>query len=219
MSKNTAIRKIDQKYSRRTTPIGQSASYAAAASSNHAADTTIHFTEASVDHTAITNIGTAPHGTIDAHLANSAIHLTTSGTPTDGQLLIYDAASTAWVPTSLWGTPFVEPSQGNATYILKYFENVGTAHVEVFDNVEYGAWYEILVNAGPGATYGTHGFVRNDWDGGSYDDYEPFGTAGPIKLRLQDHTGGSPADQLTVYAASTALPWDVTIKLLIAHGT
>lgn len=43
----------------------------------HAADGTIHFTEASIDHTAISNIGTNSHSVIDTHIDSSGqIHFT-----------------------------------------------------------------------------------------------------------------------------------------------
>jgi len=45
--------------------------------SSHTGDATIHFTEASIDHTAITNKGTNSHATIDSHIDSSAtIHFT-----------------------------------------------------------------------------------------------------------------------------------------------
>jgi hypothetical protein len=46
------------------------------AQDSHIADATIHFTEASIDHTAITNIGTNTHAQIDTHIADATIHFT-----------------------------------------------------------------------------------------------------------------------------------------------
>ena len=43
---------------------------------SHTGDATIHFTEGSIDHTAIANIGTNSHATIDTHIADATIHFT-----------------------------------------------------------------------------------------------------------------------------------------------
>lgn len=40
----------------------------------HTGDSTVHFTEASIDHTQITNIGTNSHADIDAHIASTTLH-------------------------------------------------------------------------------------------------------------------------------------------------
>lgn len=42
----------------------------------HAGDATIHFTEASIDHTAVQNIGTNSHAAIDTHIADATLHFT-----------------------------------------------------------------------------------------------------------------------------------------------
>jgi len=42
----------------------------------HEADGTIHFTEASIDHTAIQNIGTYTHAQVDSHIDDATIHFT-----------------------------------------------------------------------------------------------------------------------------------------------
>ncbi len=43
---------------------------------NHIADATIHFTEASIDHLNIQNIGVNSHAAIDTHIADTTIHFT-----------------------------------------------------------------------------------------------------------------------------------------------
>ncbi len=42
----------------------------------HIADATIHFTEASIDHTAIMNVGSNDHAAIDTHIADATLHFT-----------------------------------------------------------------------------------------------------------------------------------------------
>ena len=43
---------------------------------SHAADATLHFTEASINHTAIANIGTNTHAQIDSHIGDATLHFT-----------------------------------------------------------------------------------------------------------------------------------------------
>lgn len=43
---------------------------------SHIADGTIHFTEGSIDHTAIQNIGSNSHAAIDSHIADATLHFT-----------------------------------------------------------------------------------------------------------------------------------------------
>ncbi len=55
---------------------GRDVSVDGSAQDTHIADATLHFTEASIDHTAIQNIGVNDHATIDTHIADATLHFT-----------------------------------------------------------------------------------------------------------------------------------------------
>lgn len=89
--------------------------------SSHTGDSTIHFTEASIDHTAIQNIGNNSHSAIDTHIADSTIHFVESDlveisgsepTPATGPPFWIDNSSHPWV---LYAN--LENSSGTAEYV------------------------------------------------------------------------------------------------------
>jgi hypothetical protein len=75
----------------------------------HIADSTIHFTESSIDHGNIQNSGSNSHATIDSHLADSSVHFTESsidhtliqnvGSNTHGQIDSHIANGNLHYPT------------------------------------------------------------------------------------------------------------------------
>jgi hypothetical protein len=65
----------------------------------HTGDATIHFTEGSIDHTAIQNRGTNTHAQIDAHIGTGNIHFTDAAA--DGTK--YVRQNNAWVAESAGG--------------------------------------------------------------------------------------------------------------------
>lgn len=135
-----------------------------------------------------------------------------TATPNEGDLLVYNGGT--WQPSSLWGTPFPDTS-GSAIQLWKLIPDVGTAHV-VVGTVTYGYWFDVVGNAGAGASFGTSGFHKNDHDGTSYNEVDIYDSGGgTITFRLQDNIGGSPADELTIYTNMTVVAWDLAVRLLI----
>lgn len=71
----------------------------------HTGDGTIHFTEGSIDHTAILNIGTNSHTDIDTHIADGSVHYTKDSinlddlgdvvinTPADNEVISWDTTT------------------------------------------------------------------------------------------------------------------------------
>jgi hypothetical protein len=75
--------------------------------STHTSDSTIHFTEASIDHTAIQNIGSNSHSAIDDHISSTAnphsvdaTDILPDQTTHSGSYLTTNGSTLSWVATS-----------------------------------------------------------------------------------------------------------------------
>lgn len=89
---------------------------------SHTSDSTIHYTEGSISHLNITNIGTNTHAQIDSHIADTTLHFlksdinlgdlgnTTITTPTADQMLIFN------------GTDWVNQNYSGAAWNIKSIE-------------------------------------------------------------------------------------------------
>jgi len=107
----------------------------------HTGDATIHFTEGSIDHTAIANIGTNSHTVIDSHIAATAAHGVTEIVGTsDNQTLtnksldganntIIDVTSALAINLHARKASAGTIAIGSPVYIVSY--NVGGGYVEV----------------------------------------------------------------------------------------
>ena len=85
----------------------------------HETSATVHFTEASIDHTSIANIGTNTHANIDSHITSASVHFLTSdvgdvsgaGSSTDNAIARFDGTG----GKTLQNSSVIVDNNGNMT--------------------------------------------------------------------------------------------------------
>jgi hypothetical protein len=138
---------------------------------SHKNDLTIHFTEASIDHTHIKNVGLNSHSEIDAHISNSTTahfgqNLTNAGSPTFNTLYLGNTL----------------PSAQNEVVTKGYADSIAQS---ISWQVAVLAIYDPTSETPPTPSVGdryissatANGWVQNNiyqWNGASWDSYTPL---------------------------------------------
>jgi hypothetical protein len=122
----------------------------------HIADTTIHFTQAQIDHTGILNIGTNSHIQLDAHLAaSSGVHGITGSVvgTTDAQTLSNKTLTTPTIGSFVNATHNHSNAAGGGTISHTVLTNIGTnTHAQIDTHISSSSGVHGVVGAVVGTT-------------------------------------------------------------------
>jgi len=177
---------------------------------NHTLDGSIHFTEASIDHTAIQNIGTHTHTQIDSHIADNTIHSSTAAMST-GYIPYWDGSVWADSPMALFdggiglSGPLVVDGSATVRNNLTVDDDIYNSNLRIYKDIpgnsyivnQVGAELSIISNT-VGSNYGSL-LLR----GGNY-------------LRLQSDSGAVRIYQSSFRVDGTSLFGDtVTVNALL----
>lgn len=190
-------------------------------------------TEASIDHTAIANIGTNSHATIDTHIANSNIHTDhTAVSLTAGEGLTGGGtiAATRTVDLDINGLTADASPAGGVDYVATWDASAGAHKKVLLDNLP-GAAGDVTGPAsavsGNFATFsGTTGKLIQD--GGTPGALALLDTVGPTEIENTAVTPGSYTNtsltvdaqgRLTAASSGAILQGDVTQEINAQTGT
>jgi len=102
---------------------------------DHIADGTLHFTEGSIDHTAITNVGTNTHAQIDTHIADGTLHFTEGS-------IDHTAITNIGTNTHAQIDTHISEVDANITRIALYSST--TTGTVSLDLATFDSWYRVL---------------------------------------------------------------------------
>jgi len=208
---------------------------------SHIADSTLHFTEASISHLNIADIGTNSHILIDAHIADTTLHFTTLDGlvdvsvvgATSGQVLTYNNSPAGWSAQDAVGG-VSNPLVSNLSVGNQGFGIIGPDAIGTYDgfgpNLTAGSSAisgykggDITITSGSGTYPGDNttpaGKIFIQGGSRTYESGNGVGITDNISVSIKGGNGGYYAGNISITGGDNSIEYGTGGDIVLTGGT